>query len=86
MNPSDPLVEHAQAYMYQMATMAYHTLHRHHDHRPRQAVAAEDGALYACQRVRVAEPKPASGPTGGASTRSRAAAREQFSTSTAHSP
>ena len=36
LNPNDPLVNTASEYMYQMATIAYHTLHSDADGRPRQ--------------------------------------------------
>ena len=36
LNPNDPLVNTASEYMYQMATIAYHTLHGTHDRRPRR--------------------------------------------------
>ena len=36
LNPNDPLVNTASEYMYQMATIAYHTLHGTHDGRPRR--------------------------------------------------
>ena len=36
LNPNDPLVNTASEYMYQMATISYHTLHADHDrHLPR---------------------------------------------------
>jgi hypothetical protein len=34
LNPNDPLVNTGSEYMYQMATVAYHTPAQHADHRP----------------------------------------------------
>ena len=47
LNPNDPLVNTASEYMYQMATMAYHTLHGTTTVVLDEAVTAEDGTVYA---------------------------------------
>jgi hypothetical protein len=47
LNPSDPLVNTASEYMYQMATIAYHTLHGSTTVVLDEAVTAEDGTVYA---------------------------------------
>jgi hypothetical protein len=47
LNPNDPLVNTASEYMYQMATIAYHTLHGTTTVVLDEAVTAEDGTVYA---------------------------------------
>jgi hypothetical protein len=47
LDPNDPLVNTASEYMYQMATIAYHTLHGTTTVVLDEAVTAEDGTVYA---------------------------------------
>jgi hypothetical protein len=47
LNPNDPLVNTASEYMYQMATIAYHTLHGSTTVVLDKAVTADDGTVYA---------------------------------------
>ena len=47
LNPNDPLVNTASEYMYQMATIAYHTLHGTTTVVLEEDVTAEDGTFYA---------------------------------------
>ena len=47
LNPNDPLVNTASEYMYQMATIAYHTLHGSTTVVLDEPVTAEDGKVYA---------------------------------------
>ena len=47
LNPNDPLVNTASEYMYQMATIAYHTLHGTPTVVLDEAVTADDGTVYA---------------------------------------
>jgi len=47
LNPNDPLVNTASEYMYQMATIAYHTLHGTTTVVLDEAVTTEDGTVYA---------------------------------------
>ncbi len=47
LDPNDPLVNTASEYMYQMATIAYHTLHGTTTVVLDEAVMAEDGTVYA---------------------------------------
>ena len=47
LNPNDPLVNTASEYMYQMATIAYHTLHGTTTVVLDEAVTADDGTVYA---------------------------------------
>jgi hypothetical protein len=47
LNPNDPLVNTASEYMYQMATIAYHTLHGSTTVVLDEAVTAADGTVYA---------------------------------------
>ncbi len=47
LNPNDPLVNTASEYMYQMATIAYHTLHGTTTIVLDEAVTADDGTVYA---------------------------------------
>ena len=46
LNPNDPLVNTASEYMYQMATISYHTLHGSTTVVLDEAVTAEDGTVY----------------------------------------
>ena len=46
LNPNDPLVNTASEYMYQMATIAYHTLHGTTTVVLDEAVTADDGKIY----------------------------------------
>src|SRR5215207_8068258 len=46
LNPSDPLVNTASEYMYQMATISYHTLHATQTIVLAEDVTAEDGTVY----------------------------------------
>ena len=46
LNPNDPLVNTASEYMYQMATIAYHTLHGTTTVVLDEAVTADDGKVY----------------------------------------
>ena len=47
LNPNDPLVNTASEYMYQMATISYHTLHGNATVVLDEPVTAEDGTVYA---------------------------------------
>ena len=47
LDPNDPLVNTASEYMYQMATIAYHTLHGTTTVVLDEAVTADDGTVYA---------------------------------------
>ncbi len=47
LNPNDPLVNTASEYMYQMATISYHTLHGSATVVLDETVTAEDGTVYA---------------------------------------
>ena len=47
LNPNDPLVNTASEYMYQMATISYHTLHGSTTVVLDETVTAEDGTVYA---------------------------------------
>jgi hypothetical protein len=83
LNPNDPLVNTASEYMYQMATIAYHTLHGTTTVVLDEAVTAEDGTVYAAGEYEFAtdgrywtgfdRTNPIEGP-----------AREQVWTGTAH--
>jgi hypothetical protein len=83
LNPNDPLVNTASEYMYQMATIAYHTLHGTTTVVLDEAVTAEDGTVYAAGEYEFAtegrywtgfdRANPIEGP-----------AREQVWTGTAH--
>jgi hypothetical protein len=83
LNPNDPVVNTASEYMFQMATVSYHTLHSTQTVVLEQDVTAADGTLYAAGTYEF----PVDGRYWAAFDRSNpieAAAREQAWTGTAH--
>ena len=83
LNPNDPLVNTASEYMYQMATIAYHTLHGTQTVILPEDVTADDGTVYKAGTYEF----PIEGRYWSAFDRSNpieAAAREQAWTGTAH--
>ena len=55
LNPNDPLVNTTSEYMYQMATIAYHTLHGATTVVLDKDVTAADGTVYTARLLRVQE-------------------------------
>ena len=83
LNPNDPLVNTGSEYMYQMATIAYHTLHGTQTVILPEDVTADDGTVYKAGTYEF----PIAGRYWSAFDRSNpieAAAREQAWTGTAH--
>ncbi len=83
LNPNDPVVNTASEYMYQMATVTYHTLHSTQTVVLEEDVTAADGTVYAAGTYEF----PVEGRYWAAFDRSNpieAAAREQAWTGTAH--
>lgn len=83
LNPADPTVNTASEYMYQMATIAYHTLHGTQTIVLDKAVTADDGTVYAAGSYEF----PIEGRYWSQFNRANpieAAAREQAWTGTAH--
>ncbi len=70
LNPNDPLVNTASEYMYQMATIAYHTLHGTTTVVLDEDVTADNGTVYAAGSTS-SPPKAATGPASTGPTRSR---------------
>jgi hypothetical protein len=84
LNPNDPLVNTASEYMYQMATVAFHTLHGEQTVVLDEDFTAEDGTVY---RAGVEYTVPVAGRYWAAFDRSNpidAAVREQAWTGVAH--
>ena len=83
LNPNDPVVNTASEYMYQMATIAHHTLTG-----TQTVVLTEpvdyNGTTYRRRQLRGPGRPAATGASSTARTRSTAAAREQAWTGTAH--
>ena len=83
LNPNDPVVNTASEYMYQMATVTYHTLHGVQTVVLPEDVTAADGTVYAAGTYEF----PVEGRYWSAFNRANpieAAAREQAWTGTAH--
>ena len=83
LNPNDPVVNTASEYMYQMATIAYHTLHGTQTVVLPETITAEDGTVYAAGTYEV----PVEGRYWSDFDRTNpidAAVREQAWTGTAH--
>ena len=83
LNPNDPVVNTASEYMYQMATVTYHTLHSTQTVVLTEDVTAADGTVYAAGTYEF----PVDGRYWAAFNRSNpieAKAREQAWTGTAH--
>jgi hypothetical protein len=83
LNPNDPVVNTASEYMFQMATVSYHTLHSTQTVVLDEAVTADDGTVYPAGTYEF----PVDGRYWAAFDRSNpieAAAREQAWTGTAH--
>jgi hypothetical protein len=84
LNPNDPVVNTASEYMYQMATVAYHTLHGTQTVTLDEAFTAPDGTVY---EAGVPYEVPVAGRYWAAFDRTNpidAAVREQAWTGTAH--
>ena len=83
LNPNDPVVNTSSEYMYQMATIAYHTLHGTQTVVLPETITTDDGTVYAAGTYEV----PVEGRYWSAFDRSNpidAAVREQAWTGTAH--
>ena len=88
LNPNDPVVNTASEYMYQMATIAYHTLNGTQTVMLPETVTTDDGTVYEAGTYEVPVARPLLEPTSTARTRStrRSASRPGPARPTPSSP